>query len=300
MGKTALVLSGGGAKGSFQIGVLDYLLNEKKMDFDIICGVSVGSLNASMVAQGDFPKLLELWEGIRSNRDIYKKKFLGLLGGFLGSQSMYDNKPLWKKIDKYINPDKIRKNGKELRIGSVSLQTTKYISINQNNKNLKKWVLASTSIPIAFHPPFIDNEQIVDGGIRDITPLSTAINLGAEKIVVVLASPSEIPYNPKHYKSLIHVGIRTLEILLAEIYENDLKVSRKINATVQLWRKIMNKIEGADELCKEMGVPLNKYREVEIVTIMPQKEVIDTLEFNPVKIREAIVYGKEMAQNIIP
>ena len=300
MGKTALVLSGGGAKGSFQVGVLDYLLNEKKMDFDIVCGVSVGSLNASMVAQGDFPKLLELWEGIKSNRDIYRKKFLGILGGLLGSQSMYSNKTLRKKIDKYVNPDKIRKRGKELRIGSVSLQTTKYISIDQNNKDLKEWILASTSIPVAFQPPFMNNEQIVDGSIRDITPLSTAIKLGAEKIIVVLASPGEMSYNPKHYKNLIYIGIRSLEIILAEIYENDLKVSRKVNDSVRLWKRIMNKMEGEDDLCKDMNISFNKYREVEVISIMPQKQVIDTLEFNPVKIKEAINYGREMAQNIIP
>jgi NTE family protein len=300
LGKTALVLSGGGAKGSFQVGVLDYLLNEKKMDFDIICGVSVGSLNASMVAQGDFPKLLELWEGIKSNRDIYKKKFLGVLGGLFGSRSMYSNELLWEKINKYIDPDKIRKRGKELRIGSVSLQTTKYISINQNNKDLKKWILASTSIPIAFQPPFINNEQIVDGSVRDITPLSTAIKLGAEKIVVVLASPAEMSYNPKRYKNLIYIGIRTLEILLAEIYENDLKVSKKVNDSVRLWKKIKDRLKDGDNLSEEMDVSFNKYREVEVITIMPGKQVIDTLVFNPVKIRVSICYGNEMAQNIIP
>lgn len=300
MEKTALVLSGGGAKGSFQVGALDYLLNVKKMNFDIICGVSVGSLNASMVAQGDFPKLLELWQGIKSNRDIYRKKFLGILGGLFGSQSMYSNKPLWKKIDKYIDPDKIRKSGKELRIGTVSLQTTKYISVNQNNKDLKKWVLASTAIPIAFHPPLINNEQIVDGGIRDITPLTTAIDLGAEKIIVILASPKEMPYNPKQYKNLIYIGIRSLEIILAEIYENDLKVSRKINADVRLWKRIKHKIESGDDLYKDMDVPFDKYREIEIITIIPKKQVIDTLEFNPQKIREAIRYGREEAQSVIP
>ncbi len=291
-------------KGSFQVGVLDYLLNEKKMDFDIICGVSVGSLNASMVAQGDFSKLLEIWQGINSDRDIYMKKFLGILGGLFGSQSMYSNKPRWRKIDKYVDPDKIKKSGKELRIGTVSLQTGKYISVDQNHEDLKKWILASTAIPIAFRPPLINNEQIVDGGIRDITPLSTAIDLEAEEIIVILSSPTTISYTPEHYKNLIYIGIKSLEIILAEIYENDLKVAEKVNKTVRLWKKVKQWAKSLKEsgnyLYEDMDFPYGQHKEVKIIKIMSEKQVIDTLEFNPTKIREAIRYGREEAQKVIP
>ena len=46
----ALVMSGGGARGAFELGVLDYLIRDKGLDFQVITGVSVGALNAAMFA----------------------------------------------------------------------------------------------------------------------------------------------------------------------------------------------------------------------------------------------------------
>lgn len=98
MPKRGLVLSGGGAKGAFQVGVLEYLHEKGKLDFDIVCGVSVGALNATMVAQGEFDRLKELWEGIKESPDIYKKN--SWLGIILGKNSLNDNRPLKELIEK--------------------------------------------------------------------------------------------------------------------------------------------------------------------------------------------------------
>ena len=54
MTRRALVLSGGGAKGSFQIGAMEELIFNRGLDFEILCGVSVGALNASFLAQALF------------------------------------------------------------------------------------------------------------------------------------------------------------------------------------------------------------------------------------------------------
>ncbi len=61
MGKKALVLSGGGARGAYQAGVVKYL-EEIQWKPDIICGTSVGAINASAIGSGmDSKKLIELW-----------------------------------------------------------------------------------------------------------------------------------------------------------------------------------------------------------------------------------------------
>lgn len=74
--KRALVLSGGGSKGAFQVGVLRYLFNKEKPEYDIITGVSAGALNASMLATGSLdetlPKLEKVWlEEIKGNHSIW-------------------------------------------------------------------------------------------------------------------------------------------------------------------------------------------------------------------------------------
>ena len=77
-GEKALVLSGGGSKGIFQVGALEYLLKEKKEHFRIICGVSSGALNAVAVAQGldHCEELKEMWiRQAETGLDIIQERF---------------------------------------------------------------------------------------------------------------------------------------------------------------------------------------------------------------------------------
>ena len=60
--KTAIVLSGGGARGAFEAGVLSGLQN--RVSFDIVCGTSIGSINAALTAQRAFDELAQLWQTI--------------------------------------------------------------------------------------------------------------------------------------------------------------------------------------------------------------------------------------------
>ena len=86
MKKIALVLSGGGFKGAFQIGALKYLNEnwsqilpgQEKMKFDIIGGVSVGSLNGALLASNQLDELLKLWEAVGENgvEEIYTSEFI--------------------------------------------------------------------------------------------------------------------------------------------------------------------------------------------------------------------------------
>lgn len=302
--KTALVLSGGGAKGAFQVGALDYLINEKKVNFDIVCGVSVGALNASMVAQGDYDTLKEIWLGIKSTGDIFHQRLFGILGRLFGADSIYTNRPLWKKIDRYVNPEKIRSSGRELRIGTVSLQTGEYILVNQDFPDLKKWILASTAIPLTFEPIELDGKQVIDGGIREITPLSTAIHLGAERIFVVLASPTNVQKSEKEYRSLMEIGVRSMDIILAEVCANDLRIAQMVNANIRCWNELKKRVDKSGHRIKDFYEGINfiheKHREIELIGIIPEEEIISTLEFNPAKIRQAITAGYAEAKKVFP
>ena len=63
-GKLAIVLSGGGAKGAFQVGVLDALITKHGVKPDIVVGTSTGAIQALGVAQNDMPELLDIWLGL--------------------------------------------------------------------------------------------------------------------------------------------------------------------------------------------------------------------------------------------
>ncbi|MBD3630777.1 patatin-like phospholipase family protein [Cyclobacterium sp.] len=86
MKKLALVLSGGGFNGAFQIGALNYLRDHWKtlgcdrdpLNFDIVAGVSVGSLNGALIASNQFDELSEIWSKVRTNgvEEIYTSDFI--------------------------------------------------------------------------------------------------------------------------------------------------------------------------------------------------------------------------------
>jgi NTE family protein len=281
----ALVLSGGGARGCFQVGALDYLIREKNLDFDIVCGVSVGALNGTMIAQGEMDNLKEIWLNIKSPKDIYRRRWdliprIGpTLAALLGKDSLYDNSPLWKLIEEHVDQDKIVESGRILRIGVVSLYTGKYYSIAQTHSSLKKLILASTAIPFTFSPVDVsaDLRAMVDGGVRNITPLKEAIDLGADEIIVVLCSPLELPRTKPVYEKGLEIAFRTLEILTNEIYNNDI------------------------ETCLNFNTRPDK-RTIDLRIIRPEADpkmrtqVCETLDFRPDPIRRGMAIGYEQAR----
>jgi NTE family protein len=112
--KRALVLSGGGAKGAFQLGAVRYIESVVKTEnpgynFDIIAGVSVGSLNGVMLAMDKYDELENLWNTI-TDEDIYTGS-LKLLPAFFRvlfkKRSVLGNKPLKQLLDKHVRLENI-------------------------------------------------------------------------------------------------------------------------------------------------------------------------------------------------
>ncbi len=108
----ALVLAGGGARGSYQVGMLEELIINKGLDFQTIRGVSVGALNAAFLAQAltrpgpqaELTKrvrdLKDLWtKEITGNNSVYTKRIGGLLGMAAGADSLYSLDPLKRLIE---------------------------------------------------------------------------------------------------------------------------------------------------------------------------------------------------------
>ena len=110
----ALVLSGGGSKGSYQVGALLHLLGDLKLQYDILCGVSVGAINAAYLAmfkhgeeQESINSLYRMWLTINSS-SIYKRHFPFGRWHALWKNSFYDSSPLHDLIRSNINLQKIR------------------------------------------------------------------------------------------------------------------------------------------------------------------------------------------------
>jgi len=303
-GRLAVVLSGGGAKGAFQVGALDQLITRRKVKFDIAVGTSTGAIQAAAVAQDDIPRLVRTWEDIKGDDDIYKKRSGTLLAVITGQPSIYNSSPLRRLLADNIDEAKIRASGKSLRLGVVSLTSGKFHSVAENASNIADYVYASCAMPFAFEPlTDAAKEQWVDGGVRDVTPLDAAFELNPRAILVIRASPPPQPDERRRYKDLVAIGLRAVDILQSEVSLNDLKNVHLINAL--LTARDRQQVElarlgitgaSADKVMNLLRAELAKYRMARVEVLEPSEEHLDTLEFDPVKIKAAIKAGREAVE----
>lgn len=245
MVKRALVLSGGGSKGAWQVGALKALM-ETGRSWNTVHGVSVGALNASWIAMHKpeehpscFPGLLKIWENVATSASIYKpwQKWKLHYIWSMWKGSLNSGAPMRKLVQSCWDDKKIADSGVRFTVGCVSLTTGMYQSIDaaQTDK-MMEYVLASSHLPVVFEPLEVDGEQWVDGGIRHQIPILDALKERPDEIDVIMTSPivSErvLPVE-KALGSCPKVALRASEILADQVYANDyfmvVKASRTIN-----------------------------------------------------------------------
>lgn len=227
--KIALVLNGGGARGSYQAGVVRAIYEIVKKDqllFDIVTGNSAGAINAIFLASysrdwGEATQYLyEMWRKI-SPEDVFdlshytiKKIGQEWLSSTLfqstkdgaAINSFLSTGPLRNFLEREIDFNEIHKLIEDELLVGVSLSTTNYFSgsniiFYDGVNSIKDWtkldklsvrthlslehVMASCAIPLFFPPVKINDSFYGDGSIRQVTPLSPSIHLGADKIIAV-------------------------------------------------------------------------------------------------------------------
>jgi predicted acylesterase/phospholipase RssA len=189
--RRALVLSGGGAKGSWQVGACKHLIAERGLWFDVIAGVSAGAVNAATLAQArdadelaaELEHLRSVWLGLRGSHDIYRRRWLGALGTVLARRaSLYNAAPLRGVLARHIDPDRVAASPIRLRVGYVDLLSGTYRTAGNDHPALADAVLASCALPLIFPPvPLAGGTELaVDGGLRSATPLADALSALAE------------------------------------------------------------------------------------------------------------------------
>ena len=191
--KRAVVLSGGGSKGAYQVGVWK-ALKKLRISYEITTGTSVGALNAALMTQKTFIKALWLWhnldfedvvdEKMDSNdiKTVVKKYAKGVANGGLKVSS------LEKTVEKILDLEKIYKSDVDLGIVTVKLKALTPVLLTKKKikpQKLKDYLIASASVFPAFPKKVIDDESYVDGGLYDNLPINLAIDMGATEVIAV-------------------------------------------------------------------------------------------------------------------
>jgi NTE family protein len=287
--KTALVLSGGGAKGAFQVTAEKYAREIKGYEWDIISGVSVGALNAIMLAMKKYKRLESIWWSI-SNEQVYTGilNFWAFLKIAFGAKSVYSNDPLWGLLQKEYEPDKIEI---DIRVGAVSLKSGEYKSFQASDPGFLRAVLASTAIPVVWKPVFVTDEypDMVDGGVRNISPLGDVLDSEPDEVVIINCSPEKPPVYNGELGNALDIGMHALEVTLNEIFITDLREFLRINRNVK-----EAEIQGVI-LTNADGKPY-KYYDYKI--IQPDDTLGDTLDFSPRSILMRLDAGWEKAKTV--
>ncbi len=193
MGKTALVLSGGGSRGAYEIGVWKGL---KKLGcpIDMVMGTSVGAINGAMIAQKALKRAEDLWlkmetdmifdiesSGIPSEDAAAYAKEIVLHGG-AGSTG------LSKLLHRYIDENKVRNSS--IRYGLVTVEFPSFREFDLYIDDIPKgrladFIMASASCFPAVRKYEIDGKKFIDGGYRNNLPISMALAEGADRIIAV-------------------------------------------------------------------------------------------------------------------
>ena len=288
--KTALILSGGGAKGAFQCGAEKYAREVLGYRWDIIAGVSVGALNGVMLAMQKFERLFEVWNTI-SNEQVYTGGFnlRSLIGVLFGAKSFYKNAPLRLMLEKEFEPEKIQG---ELLIGAVSLQTGEYVQFRQGFPQLSEAVMASTVMPVIWEPLDVSPEYLsmVDGGVRNISPIGDVLQFEPDELVIINCSAEVGSPLPKPPPNLLKIGVRTLDLLLNELFMGDLREFLHINHLV-----LQAAQHNLTLYHPVSGRPL-KYYPYRIIE--PDFPLGDTLDFSQPTVQRSLRHGGEKAKQV--
>lgn len=298
---TALVLSGGGAKGAFQAGALEVLRNAG-YSFDTISGVSVGALNGIMLATGQFDELLEVWQEITPEKVLRKTSFLTLARQYLfykmgfGSPpvSRYNNEPLQHLMNYYLKDKKVTL---PFHFGYVKLESGTYVKATVrrtddhtiDQADLKR-ILASTAIPVYFNPVRIGNFTAVDGGLRNISPIKEVLPYKPDQMIIIPTEPVNKDPGTTKVRDILEIAFRSIDIMLDEIFQEDIDrflVANRLVKQAEAEGLILRKSDGSP------------YHYIEPIIIAPEEPLGNAIDFDNQRIRVLMDKGRNRAHKIL-
>ncbi len=320
-----LVLSGGGARGAYEAGVLTYLFNElprpllEKARIQVLCGTSVGAIHACYLAawahapDRNVQRLADVW------RTLDLERMLRLHAGDL-VRLPWDVRDLFTKRKQppgvLVNSERLRKTVLEatpwegirenLKRGLVEALTVTathiasgktVVFVDRQEGGVPPWTrdrrvlarathirpqhaFASAAIPFLFPAEEIDGAYYCDGGLRQNTPLSPALRLGAQRVLVIglrhegeNAAEQQVPRNDEPYPGPFLLIGKVLDALLLDHIDYDLARLQGFNTLLR-----DGKTAFGEDFTTEINAIAKRtrgvsYREVDPCVIRPSRDI---------------------------
>ena len=258
--KIAIVVEGGGFKCIFTAGVLDAFIINRFDPFEIYVGVSGGAMNLTSFISGQYKRSYKIITSVAK-----QASFINLIRYFKG-KDVLDLDVLVEIATKKIPLNK-RKIDRVLNKRTFIAIATDIYSGNAVKLKPKTdgWFIslkASSSLPVITHPIKINDQKLIDGGFSEPIPVKTAIEEGAERVIIIRTHPKD-QYEDWNLESLylpiFYKDYPELQKILkdnAKIYRENLDLIKDLSKTKQIFQIVPN-----DELeCKTVYHTKEKLR----------------------------------------
>ena len=290
---TGLVLTGGGARAAYQVGVLKAIAQIRRdcgapssNPFPVITGTSAGAINAAALACRceDFDlavqALCQVWEGFHAEQ-VYRSDSIGVirtgarwltmmsLGWMIARwrrarpRSLLDNEPLELLLQRLVRTDQLHEAMRAGHLQALAVTASSYgsglhVTFYESAKEIVPWtrsqriavrgeitaqhLLASSAIPFIFPAVALDInghlEYCGDGSMRQSAPISAAVHLGAQRILVVGAGRMHEPPGQRagssEYPNLAQIAGHALSNIFLDALAVDVERLQRINSTLKL------------------------------------------------------------------
>lgn len=301
MSGLGLVLAGGAARGAWEAGVLRFVYTDlaKRLAHpiwpDVVSGTSVGALNGAFVVARDVPGIE--WMA-KTWREITIPQVFGLTYGDLFRSvrqalsdqpfSLSDPRPLQRLVLKQFPTRGIRQSveqhGVTWLVGATDLRSGNQV-LFVDRATAPDWpvrpgvrvvhtrirgvhALASGALPLMFPPITLDGQLLVDGGLRQNTPLGPVLRAGADRVLVVsLKNQAQDDVRPPSPANLVFLVGKLLNTLLLDPVELDLHEAAQVNRLID-WGSARYGADFATALEADLGL-----RRAEVMFVSPSTDI---------------------------
>ncbi len=317
---TGLVLTGGGARAAYQVGVLKAVAQIRhdcgapaSNPFPVITGTSAGAINAAALAcraddfDGAVGMLCEVWENFRAEQ-VYRSDSIGVirtgakwltmmsLGWLIARwrrakpRSLLDNEPLSLLLGRLVDTERLQLmmglgHLQALAVTASSYGSGLHVTFYEAAVAVAPWprsqriavrdsitvahLLASSAIPFVFPAQALNVDGQIeycgDGSMRQSAPISPAIHLGAQRILVVGAGRMHEPAGPRvgssEYPNLAQIAGHALSNIFLDALAVDIERLQRINSTLKL--------------LPPQALAKTKLRPIEVLVIAPSQRLDD-------------------------
>lgn len=291
---TGLILSGGGARAAYQVGVLQALTDlrreragsTRRNPFGVICGTSAGAINAAALAcnadhfDDAVAAIAEVWQGFSADQ-VYRADAIGVLrsgaqwltmlsvGWVLARwrrarpRSLLDNQPLAGLLQRLVPLERLpqmlsQRHLQALAVSASSYSSGEHVTFFESASEAPGYVrsqrqavparldrahlLASSAIPFVFPAQRLEHPAHAgwygDGSMRQTAPISPAIHLGAQRVLIIgvgrLQEPPGRAVHDGGYPTLAQIGGHALSSIFLDGLSVDIERLRRINRTLEL------------------------------------------------------------------